>query len=74
MIQKTKSPIKIEDATTTTGIRVLKHCNDRLVVLRKTNDGDLDSEKTAVIRGRIRELKRLQAQFSADPTGAVDES
>lgn len=46
----------------------------RLESLRRQNDGDLDVLKTAILRGRISELKKLRAELAMDtsPTQTVD--
>lgn len=40
-------------------LKLKAHYEERLATLRKQNDGDQDAEKTAAIRGRIREVKEF---------------
>lgn len=40
-------------------LKLKKHMQDRLAVLRQQNDGDRDFDETQKLRGRIAELKRL---------------
>lgn len=65
-----KKPIAFEPAPTLpllsdyerqTGVwpKVAKHLEARLDLLRKQNDGPLDPEDTARLRGRIAEVKAL---------------
>ena len=48
-----------EDFRTAVWKKVEKYANDRLDEHRKRNDGDLNADKTANLRGRIAELKAL---------------
>lgn len=54
--------------------KVDAYLNERLAALRGNNDGDLDPIQTALLRGRIRELKAL-ADLSKDdqPLVTMDE-
>lgn len=54
--------------------KVEVYLNERLSTLRGNNDGDLDPIQTALVRGRIRELKAL-ADLSKDdqPLVTMDE-
>lgn len=47
------------DLQSPTWLRIEKYLNDRLATLRKENDQDLDERKTAKVRGRIEEVKKL---------------
>jgi len=42
-------------------LKLVKHMEARMTVLRAQNDGDHDERKTALLRGRIAELKGLIA-------------
>lgn len=40
-------------------LKLKKHLEERLDVLRAKNDGDLDTTETARLRGRISEIKSM---------------
>lgn len=40
---------------------------DRIDSLRRTNDADMSETKTAWMRGRISELKKLRQELAMDP-------
>lgn len=48
-------------------------CEARLASLRTQNDGELDPVKTAVLRGRIREVKRILALDKPGPRVEADD-
>lgn len=48
-----------------------EYIEQRMDVLRKTNDGDLDALQTARLRGRIAELKNLLALSKDEPAQEV---
>ena len=54
--------------------KVEAYINERLDALRTNNDADLDPIQTALVRGRIRELKALVDQSQDDqPLVTMDE-
>lgn len=54
--------------------KVEAYINERLSALRGNNDGDLDQIQTALLRGRIRELKALADLAKDDqPLVTMDE-
>lgn len=54
--------------------KVEAYINERLDALRTNNDADLDPIQTALVRGRIRELKALVDQSKDDqPLVTMDE-
>lgn len=44
---------------------------ERLTSLRMQNDGDKNESDTAKIRGRISEIKRIQAEFGEDQSPPI---
>ena len=61
------------DTRSETWRAIEKWANERLDVARRKNDGALDAEKTAHLRGRIAELKDLLTLASPAPAINVDE-
>jgi hypothetical protein len=55
------------DLQSPTWMKLKKHLELKLEALRKTNDGDLDEEKTAKLRGRIAEVRAFLAIGDAKP-------
>lgn len=53
--------LRSSDTASETWIRLHKHYTDRLERLRTQNDADQSPEKTAMLRGQIREVKALLA-------------
>lgn len=53
--------------------KVKRHIEQRIEDLRRKNDGDLDPDDTARLRGRIAELKNLLAAVEPPPALASDE-
>lgn len=56
--------------TSDTWLAVTKYCEDRLVALRRQNDGDLDERRTAKLRGRIAEIQQF-LRAGEEPTRDV---
>lgn len=54
-------------------LKFKKDCEARLLKLRAQNDGELDPIKTATIRGRIREVKRILALDEPGPRVEADD-
>lgn len=54
-------------------LKLKKHLEERLDVLRAKNDGDLDTTETARLRGRIAALKELIALEDPSPFIVADE-
>ena len=52
---------RISDAQNPLWLRLKPYLEERLVMLRTKNDGDLSEIETANIRGRIAEVKSLLA-------------
>ena len=53
--------LRSSDLASETWIRLHKHYTDRLEKLRIKNDADLPPEKTAMLRGQIKEVNALLA-------------
>jgi len=53
------------EINSSTWAKVEAHIKERLETLRASNDADLDPIQTALLRGRIRELK-VMADLSKD--------
>lgn len=62
------------EINSSTWIKVEAHIKERIETLRASNDADLDPIQTALVRGRIRELRAL-ADLSKDdqPLVTTDE-
>lgn len=65
------SPVIDTNSDTWRAIRL--HVDARLARLRQQNEGDLDPEKTAKLRGRIAELKELLTLAQPAPALMADE-
>ena len=69
-------PMKLEpvlnelDRRSATWLKVKKHLEERITLLRAKNDGDHDERKTARLRGSIAELKYLCNLDSEQPKAA----
>ncbi len=61
------------DRTTETWRALVERTEERLADCRAKNDGALDAEKTAHLRGRIAELKDLLALDNPIPALVADE-
>lgn len=53
--------------------KVRKYAEERLELLRRRNDSDMDERKTARLRGSIRELKNLLALDQPVPETEADD-
>ena len=56
-----ETTLKIEDFHSQTWKRLSQHVDERIDELRKLNDGPHDPVQTALIRGGIKELKKILA-------------
>lgn len=54
-------------------LKLKKHMQGRIDVLRAKNDGDLDTTETARLRGRIAAIKELIALEESSPIIVADE-
>lgn len=54
-------------------LKLKKHMQERVDVLRAKNDGDLDTTETARLRGRIAAIKELIALEDHSPFIVADE-
>lgn len=53
--------------------KIRKYAEERLELLRKRNDADMEERKTARLRGQIRELKNLLALDKPVPETEADD-
>lgn len=60
-----------EELLSSTWLKLEKHITERIGMLRASNDADLDPVSTALVRGRIRELKVL-LDLSKDDQAIVE--
>ena len=56
-----ETTLKFEDFHSITWKRLSQHLDERIEELRKLNDGPHDPVQTALIRGGIKELKKILA-------------
>lgn len=63
-----------EDFTSPTWLRLRKYCERRLDELRRKNDGLLSADDTARLRGRIAQLKEIQALADQPPPAETNDT
>lgn len=56
-----------DELQTSALLKLDSYLKERIETLRRNNDGDLEPIQTALVRGRIRELKVLLDLIHVDP-------
>jgi len=69
---ETKFSLTLADLQSAVWLKLKEHYTQRLILLRAQNDGSLDAEATAKIRGRIAEVKQFLALGKPAPQVADD--
>ena len=64
------APFRLEkiDQHSAASQKLARYYEDRLARLRAKNDGDLPAEKTAIVRGQIKEAKYLLSLLTKEAT------
>ena len=59
--------LTIQELGTPAVFKIKEYLNQRIQTLRALNDGELDENKTATMRGRIAESKAMLAMITDEP-------
>lgn len=65
--------LEAHELASSTWVKIREHLEERLDVLRKKNDGQLDLVETADVRGQIKMVKFLLALDQPGPTPVTED-
>jgi hypothetical protein len=72
-MSETKFSMTSADRQSAVWLKLKEHYTQRLNTLREQNDGNLDAEATAKIRGRIAEARQFLALGKEAPQVVIDD-